>query len=79
VTLRVVENTFDGALRALDTDLRPVGVELLGNDGRETGVAALAHLEMLGDDIAAHRVVDVGVGRLRVRSSGILGLIQTRE
>ena len=34
----------------LDADLRPVGVQLLGEQGRETRVGALAELDVLGDD-----------------------------
>ena len=41
--------------RGLDLHLRPVRVELLGQDDREARVASLAHLEMLADD--RHRVV----------------------
>ena len=35
--------------RALDPDLRPVGVELLGDQRRQPGVGALPHLEVLHD------------------------------
>ena len=35
--------------RGLDPDLRPVGVQLFGDDGGEPGVAALAHLQVLAD------------------------------
>lgn len=33
----------------LDPDLCPVGVELLGKQGRQPGVGTLAHLQVLGD------------------------------
>jgi len=41
---------------AFDTNLRPVGVEFLGDDGGDAGVGALSHLEVLGD----HRHAVVG-------------------
>ena len=41
--------------RALDSHLRPRGVELLGDQRRQAGVGALAHLEVLDDH--GHRVV----------------------
>ena len=44
----VVARDVDG--RRLDADLRPVGVELLGQDGGQSGMRALSDLEVLGDD-----------------------------
>ena len=41
--------------RAFDPHLRPRGVEFLGDQGRQAGVDALAHFQMLDDH--RHRVV----------------------
>jgi hypothetical protein len=57
----------------LDADPGPVGVELLGEHGGETRVAALAHLEVLGHD--RHGVVgsdtDEGVGGQGIGGSAL--------
>ena len=67
--------------RALDLHAAPVGVELLGDDRGEAGVAALAHLEMLGDHRHRAVVPDAqervglegrsGRGRLRALPGGL--------
>ena len=51
--------------RGFDADLRPIGVELFGDDGGKAGVGALAHLEMLGDhrDAVVRRDAQEGVRR----------------
>ena len=63
----------------LDLDLRPVGVQLLGNQHRQGGPDALAHLGMCEQHghavIAAHaqegigRETPAGAGRLRRRKA----------
>ena len=37
-----------------DADLRPIGVQLFGDDGGKAGIGALPHFKMLGD----HRDAD---------------------
>ena len=50
---------------SFDPHRRPLGVELVGHDGRKAGVGPLPHLKVLGED--GHRAVgidaDEGVGR----------------
>ena len=59
--------------RFLDLDLAPVGVELLGDDGGEAGVVALAHLLVLGD----HRHPAVGAD-LDERAEGAVDLLRAQ-
>jgi hypothetical protein len=51
--------------RALGADLIPAGVQFLGHQGRQAGVGALAHLQVLADDGDAVVGADAheGVGR----------------
>jgi hypothetical protein len=63
----------DVGRRRLDADLRPVGVELLGEQRREAGMGALAQLDVLGDegDGVVGRDAHEGVGREHPRRRGI--------
>jgi hypothetical protein len=51
--------------RGFDADLRPIGVELFGDDGGKAGIGALPHFKMLGDhrDAVVRRNAQEGVRR----------------
>ena len=63
----------------LHADLQPVRVQLLGEDGREPGVAALAHLDVLADDRdgVVRRDADEGVGRENVVGGGGRAVVES--
>jgi hypothetical protein len=51
--------------RRFDANLRPIGIELFGDDGGKAGIGALPHFKMLGDhrDAVVRRNAQEGVRR----------------